>query len=527
MKVYLVNKNPIIAKLVALSASKAHLELIQSENIEVEKEAGIILIDDESYDEELFLAYKQAHGDIKSAFFYSKSGERVEGFSEYIQKPFLPTDLFNTLNSFTGGFEFAKENLVDVKGEEYEDIVEVKDTQATKENDTFTQSDFIAEESTKDLLEDLDLESNKEENLEGFASEDFGANIEEHSIEDKNELELADLGFTEEKDSKESEGVLDLDEINNLKELLEDKPIQEEAKEENHKEENLEDFGFEESAPKDENEKLEGFEEATIDTQDKTQEKEENLEDLLEGLGKLQEDSKEQEPQELEKTEETKEELAEVSCEESGIEDLEGLSLEEDMQPKEEATKEDLGDLEEFNLDILDNLPNDLEEQENKDANKEESIEQSENNIDNALDNFELEDTPSEDEEAKVSEGDTKEVETSLDNALDEEFKEDLGANTQEEVKEVKEASKDLEDEFGSLSLEGMSEALGEPIAKEPNVAPIVPQNEEKKINGDLQVNSIETLMMALQSLQTQGIKEILSGATINISIQFPKKEQE
>ncbi|WP_233704050.1 hypothetical protein [Helicobacter mesocricetorum] len=82
-----------------------------------------------------------------------------------------------------------------------------------------------------------------------------------------------------------------------------------------------------------------------------------------------------------------------------------------------------------------------------------------------------------------------------------------------------------IEDEFSALTLEGMSEALGEPIAKEPNATPIVSEPKGEESLSNIQVNSLEGLITALQTLQTQALKEILSGAVINISIQFPKKD--
>ena len=93
------------------------------------------------------------------------------------------------------------------------------------------------------------------------------------------------------------------------------------------------------------------------------------------------------------------------------------------------------------------------------------------------------------------------------------------------EVEDLKE-TEDL-GEFDSLSLEAMSEALGEPSVKEPNIASIVPKEEAKEVAlpSNVQINSLDSLIGALQTLQTQSLKELLSGATINISIQFPKKE--
>lgn len=518
MKVYLVNKNPIIAKLVALSASKAHLELIQSESIEVEKEAGILLVDDESYDEELFLAYKQAYEDIKTAFFYSKSGERVEGFNEYIQKPFLPTDLFNVLNSFTGGFEFAKENLLEAKEtqkeekEEYEDIVEMEKEQEAD----FSESDFVAQEENQD---------NKEQ------------------------------------DSKES--VLDLDEINTLKELLDEKPqgdLEENSldieKMEEKKEEvedfSLDEFGIEENQnpseakeEADEDFDLDKHLEGLLDESSETKEEASFLEDenILESKEKEEQAPKDKEEDELadlgfeegveENAEEKVDDLEELlegidSFDEAKLEEGE-LAKEEISQALEEDSKEqDLGGsegLEDFNLDALDELPmHDLEEETNKQSQeqKEEFTLEDLGGIEEALDNNQEDSLQ---EEMIKQEVFSKEEALELEESKQEEVQEEVPA--QEIQKEVVQQDFSGEEDFSALSLEGLSEALGEPIAKEPNITPIVPQNEERKISGDLQVNSIESLMVALQSLQTQGLKELLSGATINISIQFPKKEQE
>ncbi|MDE5926482.1 MAG: hypothetical protein K2G68_07215 [Helicobacter sp.] len=73
-----------------------------------------------------------------------------------------------------------------------------------------------------------------------------------------------------------------------------------------------------------------------------------------------------------------------------------------------------------------------------------------------------------------------------------------------------------------------MSEALGEPIAKAPNPAPIVPNAsvaEDSALPSNIQANSLESLIGALQALQSQNLKDLLSGASISINIQFPKKD--
>ena len=102
MKLYLISKNPIISKLVALSASKIGVEIVESQEINMGIDANIVLLDDECYEPESFNAYKEANQDAKTALFYAKSTERIEGFDTYIQKPFLPTDLVKTLSEISG-----------------------------------------------------------------------------------------------------------------------------------------------------------------------------------------------------------------------------------------------------------------------------------------------------------------------------------------------------------------------------------------------------------------------------------------
>ncbi len=119
------------------------------------------------------------------------------------------------------------------------------------------------------------------------------------------------------------------------------------------------------------------------------------------------------------------------------------------------------------------------------------------------------------------------EDEIKLDSLTTEDNVEDLESKNALESKKDKTSSNvdALEDEFSALNLEGVSEALGEPIAKEPNIAPIVSQPKEEETLPNIQANSLEGLITALQTLQTQTLKDLLSGAVININIQFPKKD--
>ncbi len=48
---------------------------------------------------------------------------------------------------------------------------------------------------------------------------------------------------------------------------------------------------------------------------------------------------------------------------------------------------------------------------------------------------------------------------------------------------------------------------------------------EDSTLPSNIQANSLESLIGALQALQSQNLKDLLSGASISINIQFPKKD--
>ena len=73
MKLYLVNKNPIITKLVSLSVSKINLDMVETQEIDITLQADILLLDDECYTKETYEQYKQENSGVKTILFYAKS----------------------------------------------------------------------------------------------------------------------------------------------------------------------------------------------------------------------------------------------------------------------------------------------------------------------------------------------------------------------------------------------------------------------------------------------------------------------
>ena len=166
MKLYLINKNPIISKLVALSASKLGVEIVESQDVDVNIDANVVLLDDECYEAESFNAYKEANQEAKTALFYAKSTERIAGFDTYIQKPFLPTDLVKTLSEISG-IEIVESNTP--KTEVQSDIVEPDEENELEDLNLDDAIDFSN-------LDDLNLDDTTPQ--EGDAPLDFGADDE-------------------------------------------------------------------------------------------------------------------------------------------------------------------------------------------------------------------------------------------------------------------------------------------------------------------------------------------------------------
>lgn len=99
MRILLFNDNPVVQKLVALSAQKTKDELsIVSSAGEIKEESyDLLIVDDGLYSDETFAEIKE-YAAFKSALLMATRGNPVPaGFDHVINKPFLPTDLVDTL----------------------------------------------------------------------------------------------------------------------------------------------------------------------------------------------------------------------------------------------------------------------------------------------------------------------------------------------------------------------------------------------------------------------------------------------
>lgn len=122
MKLLLINKNPIVRKLVKLSAEKAGIEAIEAEALGEVSEAAFdfVFIDDESLDDAPLGEVQERFPEAKCGFIHAKDREREAGFALFVQKPFLPTDMVDLLKAETQGsqpHDFIQESTPSVSAD--------------------------------------------------------------------------------------------------------------------------------------------------------------------------------------------------------------------------------------------------------------------------------------------------------------------------------------------------------------------------------------------------------------------------
>ncbi|HEX5330485.1 hypothetical protein [Sulfuricurvum sp.] len=99
MKILLFNDNPVVRKLVALSAQKTKddLSVVWSADEVEGSEYDLLIVDDALYSDDLFESLDQKIR-VKSKLLMATRGNGVpEGFDNVLNKPFLPTDLVDML----------------------------------------------------------------------------------------------------------------------------------------------------------------------------------------------------------------------------------------------------------------------------------------------------------------------------------------------------------------------------------------------------------------------------------------------
>ncbi|WP_273404173.1 hypothetical protein [Campylobacter avium] len=197
MKILLLNKNPIISKLVKLSAEKIGYDFEEQEDYKDGLSADVIIIDSDVKADLKILSENSS----KLIYLSPKNQDNNENFYISIHKPFLPTDLIKLIQD-------SGETVI---------LTEDKTEDEAKDNSADISQNVANDESAELDVRSLDFDDIKDE--QNTADENSSDNIalteEEASSEseEKNqntqndeafELDVSSLNFDDVKDEKQA-----------------------------------------------------------------------------------------------------------------------------------------------------------------------------------------------------------------------------------------------------------------------------------------------------------------------------------
>ena len=482
MKILLLNDNPVVNKLVTLSAQKTsdELEVISSIDDITSKSCDLLVLDDTLYSDDGWEEIQEKIKFKKSLYICAKNAVEVSGFTATLKKPFLPTELVELFSTLSKG-------LISTDSSETHIAAQTKSLHQLND----LEEDEISLDNELDTLNYLD-------NLDDLRDDEL-INLEhlgelEDLEDDETSLELDDLEeeTTEKVDEEllvkedEKPAILDKDELQEVQELLD---------------EAAEDLELEE---------MSGSNSSEYDT---------DLDDLKEF------DLEEKLPQSLPLDSELEELLGELEDDDKetkGLEELDAFSdLSDELELEETeiaapSKNDEVAELDDF--DELDEL--ELEETEigtpSKD-NADLSIDEEELDLeeDSFEDELELEDQiqdaveklSDEELESELDEGTLLDIVGNDMNDLDSLTSRDLKLAMGEEVEELEEEPLE-EIETGSLHKDEIAE-VEEADIKEPSTD----ENE-----------GVESLKKLLAALSSHDVAASLKGMKISINITLGEK---
>lgn len=201
MKILLLNDNPVVRKLVALSAQKTKDELSVIWSVdEVEGDSyDLLIVDDAHYSDESMAALKEKIQYKTSLLMATRGNATPSGFEKVINKPFLPTDLVDLFSQIDKDLASSTQEAVEEKSNAIvlDDVIEKKsaedesfdtinidedlnfdDFEIADEDDieTAVKTNVLDHEEVQelqDLLDDTDnFEIDDELSLDGLMEED-------------------------------------------------------------------------------------------------------------------------------------------------------------------------------------------------------------------------------------------------------------------------------------------------------------------------------------------------------------------
>ncbi len=191
MKILLFNDNPVVRKLVALSAQKTKddLSVVWSTDEIEDREYDLLIVDDALYSDEILDALKEKIA-LKSSLFMATRGKAVpSGFDHVINKPFLPTDLvdlFVQIEKKIGGETTVKSTADDLSSysinleDSLSQLHSEEDETATVETLEGLEDDFdfdSLDDYKEKLPETAILDQEEVQEVQGLLDETEGADL--------------------------------------------------------------------------------------------------------------------------------------------------------------------------------------------------------------------------------------------------------------------------------------------------------------------------------------------------------------
>ncbi|MBU0631659.1 hypothetical protein KKA17_03360, partial [bacterium] len=213
MNILLLNDNPVVTKLVTLSAQKTGNDIEISNNVnDIQTNTYDLLVMDETiYSPELMDELNEKISYKHSVFMVSRGSDAAVGFDHEVKKPFLPTDLVEL-------FSLISNSMIEPE-------------QKASKTDSADMDDEIAADDT--MMEDHDLDE-----LDDLKNDDKFDNLDD-SLADELDLDNLDFDDLELDHEPAVASILDHDEVQEVKNLLDETDADEDDFD-------LDDFGLEE-----------------------------------------------------------------------------------------------------------------------------------------------------------------------------------------------------------------------------------------------------------------------------------------
>ena len=250
MKILLLNDNPVVTKLVTLSAQKTSDTLEVVDNVDAIEGSSydLLVVDDTLYSTEAMSALNEKITFSKSLYICSRDAESVDTFTSTLKKPFLPTDLVELFASFGENISKVEEVNIesDAESDEVSELDELEEISLENDSDEADKEpeeleDISLDEDIDELDDDLELEDLEEVELDEELDLDDVELEEELNLDDLDkevdlesdaksdeDSELDELeGLSLEDDSEES--VLDKDDLQEVQDLLDEVNIESDA----------------------------------------------------------------------------------------------------------------------------------------------------------------------------------------------------------------------------------------------------------------------------------------------------------